>query len=82
MSCPMSFVLTVVAVVATAVVAVPDVTIPVEPIYNTGGNQCYDEHNNPQVRRILGYVIIIIIFIVDRARNNNNIWRYYSLIEV
>jgi hypothetical protein len=34
----------------TAVVAIPDVTIPIEPIDNTGGNQCYDEHNIPQVR--------------------------------
>lgn len=45
---PLSLLLT--AVVAAAVVAaVPDVTIPVEPIYNTGGNQCYDERNKPQV---------------------------------
>lgn len=54
MSSLMSLVLTVVVVVATIVVAVPDITIPAEPIYNTGGNQCYDEHNNPQVRRIFG----------------------------
>lgn len=38
------------AVLLTAVVAIPDVTIPIEPIDNTGGNQCYDEHNIPQVR--------------------------------
>jgi len=38
------------AVATTAVLAVPDVTIPAEPIYNTGGNQCYDEHDRPQVR--------------------------------
>ncbi|CAI6348984.1 unnamed protein product [Macrosiphum euphorbiae] len=44
---PLSLLLT--AVVAAALVAaVPDVTIPVEPIYNTGGNQCYDERNKPQ----------------------------------
>jgi len=45
---PLSLLLTAVAA-ATVVSAVPDVTIPVEPIYNTGGNQCYDERNKPQV---------------------------------
>lgn len=34
---------------AAAVVAVPDVHVPLEPNYNTGGNQCYDEHGSPQV---------------------------------
>lgn len=49
---PLSLLLT--AIVATAVVtAVPDVTIPVEPIYNTGGNQCYDEYNKPQVGTLI-----------------------------
>lgn len=46
------------AVVAVAV-AVPDVTIPLEPIYNTGGNQCYDQNRNPQVLTLTTVVLHI-----------------------
>lgn len=37
------------AVAVFAVVAEPDITVPAEPVHNTGGNHCYDEYNNPQV---------------------------------
>jgi len=50
---PMSLLLLTAVAVAALVAAVPDVTIPVEPIYNTGGNLCYDERNKPQVRLTL-----------------------------
>jgi len=55
---PSLLLLTAVAAVAAAVVAaVPDVTIPVEPIYNTGGNLCYDERNKPQVGLALRFLL-------------------------
>jgi len=67
---PLSLLLT--AVVAAAVVAaVPDVTIPVEPIYNTGGNQCYDERNKPQVG------LALRLFGIEITRRISYYYYYY-----